>query len=138
MKYYQIIFSPTGGTEKVAKAMTRSWPQSSSAIHFFMCFSSFCHAARLRGRFMMRVALLYLTLPPDFQATDAIWGGGPNGNFRSPFSACSQSTGGKRSPCARQSEIAPRHSALTPFPVGQALNPPAARTRARREASRAA
>ena len=27
MKYYQIIFSPTGGTEKVAKAMTRSWPQ---------------------------------------------------------------------------------------------------------------
>ena len=73
MKYYQIIFSPTGGTEKVAKAMTRSWPQSSSAIHFFMCFSSFCHAARLRGRFMMRVALLYLTLPPDFQGTDAIF-----------------------------------------------------------------
>ncbi|EOS39018.1 hypothetical protein C808_02335 [Lachnospiraceae bacterium M18-1] len=27
MKYYQIIFSPTGGTEKVAKAVTRSWPQ---------------------------------------------------------------------------------------------------------------
>ena len=81
MKYYQIIFSPTGGTEKVAKAMTRSWPQSSSAIHFFMCFSSFCHAARLRGRFMMRVALLYLTLPPDFQATDAIWGGRPKRQF---------------------------------------------------------
>ena len=39
-----------------------------------MCFSSFCHAARLRGRFMMRVALLYLTLPPDFQGTDAILG----------------------------------------------------------------
>ena len=67
MKYYQIIFSPTGGTEKVAKAMTRSWPQSSSAIHFFMCFSSFCHAARLRGRFMMRVALLYLLLPLIFK-----------------------------------------------------------------------
>ena len=27
MKYYQIVFSPTGGTEKVAKAVTRSWPQ---------------------------------------------------------------------------------------------------------------
>lgn len=27
MKYYQIIFSPTGGTEKVAKAVTQNWPQ---------------------------------------------------------------------------------------------------------------
>ena len=26
MKYVQIIFSPTGGTEKVAKALTRDWP----------------------------------------------------------------------------------------------------------------
>ena len=67
MKYYQIIFSPTGGTEKVAKAMTRSWPQSSSAIHFFMCSSSFCRVVRLRGRFMMRVALLYLILPLIFK-----------------------------------------------------------------------
>ena len=27
MKYYQIIFSPTGGTERVAKAITQNWPQ---------------------------------------------------------------------------------------------------------------
>ena len=27
MKYYQIIFSPTGGTEKVANAITQSWEQ---------------------------------------------------------------------------------------------------------------
>lgn len=26
MKYVQIIFSPTGGTEKVAKAITKAWP----------------------------------------------------------------------------------------------------------------
>lgn len=26
MKYVQIIFSPTGGTEKVAKALTKDWP----------------------------------------------------------------------------------------------------------------
>lgn len=27
MKCYQIIFSPTGGTEKAAKAITRNWPE---------------------------------------------------------------------------------------------------------------
>ena len=27
MKYYQIVFSPTGGTERVAKAITQNWPQ---------------------------------------------------------------------------------------------------------------
>lgn len=27
MKYYQLVFSPTGGTEKVAKAITQNWPQ---------------------------------------------------------------------------------------------------------------
>ena len=27
MKYYQIIFSPTGGTERAAKAITQNWPQ---------------------------------------------------------------------------------------------------------------
>ncbi|MDY2813006.1 MAG: 4Fe-4S binding protein [Dorea sp.] len=27
MKYYQIIFSPTGGTERVAKAVTQNWTQ---------------------------------------------------------------------------------------------------------------
>lgn len=27
MKCYQILFSPTGGTEKVARAITRSWPE---------------------------------------------------------------------------------------------------------------
>ena len=27
MKYYQIIFSPTGGTEKVAEAVTQNWKQ---------------------------------------------------------------------------------------------------------------
>jgi len=26
MKYAQIIFSPTGGTEKVAKTITKVWP----------------------------------------------------------------------------------------------------------------
>lgn len=28
MKYYQIVFSPTGGTEKVANAITQNWPIS--------------------------------------------------------------------------------------------------------------
>lgn len=28
MKYYRIIFSPTGGTEKVANAITKNWKQS--------------------------------------------------------------------------------------------------------------
>ena len=28
MNYYQIIFSPTGGTEKVANAITRNWPST--------------------------------------------------------------------------------------------------------------
>ena len=28
MECYQIIFSPTGGTEKAARAITRSWPES--------------------------------------------------------------------------------------------------------------
>ena len=27
MKYYRIIFSPTGGTEKVANAITKNWKQ---------------------------------------------------------------------------------------------------------------
>ena len=27
MKYYMIVFSPTGGTEKVAKAITKNWKQ---------------------------------------------------------------------------------------------------------------
>ena len=27
MKYYQIVFSPTGETERVAKAITQNWPQ---------------------------------------------------------------------------------------------------------------
>ena len=27
MKYYQLIFSPTGGTERVSKAVTQTWPQ---------------------------------------------------------------------------------------------------------------
>ena len=27
MKYFQIIFSPTGGTEKVANAITQNWSQ---------------------------------------------------------------------------------------------------------------
>ena len=27
MKYYQILFSPTGGTEKVAAAITQNWPE---------------------------------------------------------------------------------------------------------------
>ena len=27
MKYYQIVFSPTGGTERVTKAITQNWPQ---------------------------------------------------------------------------------------------------------------
>ena len=27
MKYYQIVFSPTGGTERVTKAITLNWPQ---------------------------------------------------------------------------------------------------------------
>ncbi len=26
MKYVQIIFSPTGGTEKVSKAVAKNWP----------------------------------------------------------------------------------------------------------------
>ena len=30
MKYYQIVFSPTGGTERVAKAITQNWPQTST------------------------------------------------------------------------------------------------------------
>lgn len=25
MKYYQIVFSPTGGTERVSKAITQNW-----------------------------------------------------------------------------------------------------------------
>ena len=62
MKYYQIIFSPTGGTEKVAKAMTRSWPQSSSAIHFFMCSSSFCCAARVRSQYDSMMLIIRCSL----------------------------------------------------------------------------
>ena len=27
MKYYQIVFSPTGGTERVAKTITQNWSQ---------------------------------------------------------------------------------------------------------------
>ena len=27
MKCYQILFSPTGGTEKVATAITQNWPE---------------------------------------------------------------------------------------------------------------
>ena len=27
MKYYQIVFSPTGGTERVARAITQNWSQ---------------------------------------------------------------------------------------------------------------
>ena len=27
MKYYRIVFSPTGGTEKVAKAIMKNWKQ---------------------------------------------------------------------------------------------------------------
>ena len=32
MKYYQIIFSPTGGTEKVAKAITQNWRQVETIV----------------------------------------------------------------------------------------------------------
>ena len=27
MKTYQLVFSPTGGTEKAAAAITKNWPQ---------------------------------------------------------------------------------------------------------------
>ena len=59
--------SVTGSSAIAPAAHRHSRQQSSSAIHFFMCSSSFCCAVRLRGRFMMRVALLYLTLPLIFK-----------------------------------------------------------------------
>ena len=41
MKCYQILFSPTGGTEKVAAAITQNWPEVQT-IDSFLYLHRFC------------------------------------------------------------------------------------------------
>ena len=71
MSYTQLLsdrnWIVTAPSAVAPAAHQHSRQQSSSAIHFFICFSSFCCAARMHGRFMMRAALLYLLLPLIFK-----------------------------------------------------------------------
>ena len=51
MKCYQILFSPTGGTERVATAITQNWPEvqtidlSSTSTDFASFFTGACRHA---------------------------------------------------------------------------------------------